>query len=168
MITVIQIFFGKKKKRKAAKIIYNFLLASRLFYSCKCWDIRLLETSSKPRDKWTADRTVPVFVIPTVGSLNHDHLASAFQAPISMFGKCSLKPTMHPYGTMSKGRRLPAQGRYCGGQGANSHSTDTSTRCWEGGERGLNCMSDGHHFRRSGVTLEWRSEGQEWASNRKS
>lgn len=81
MITVTQLFL------KAAKILYNFLLASRLFYTCKCWGIRLSETSSKTC-AWQANGrsdSATAFVTPTVGSLNKNHLASTFKEPIPSF-----------------------------------------------------------------------------------
>lgn len=87
MITVTQFFL------KAAKILYNFLLASRLFYTCKCWGIRLSETSSKTY-AWQANGrpdSATAFVTPTVGSLNKNHLASTFKESIPPFSSTGLQ-----------------------------------------------------------------------------
>lgn len=86
MITVIQFFL------KAAKVLYDFLLARRLFYRCKCWGIRLLETSSKTY-VWQAKGrldSVTAFIIPTVGSPNKTHFASTFKVPILSFSSTGL------------------------------------------------------------------------------
>lgn len=86
MVTEIRLFL------KAAKILYDFLLARWLSYGCT-WDVRLIDTSSKTY-VWQvkgSSQSATAVLTPPAGSLNSNHLVSTLRAPIPSFTSTGLQ-----------------------------------------------------------------------------